>query len=249
MKLTPEDLQKLQTKQLANVIRKLGDGKTLTGREQALLSAGSVEEAAPVATFVQSWEALATAIPINSKTLENFRKDHAELIEQNKKSLFRSDERKCVPEWRKLIAECGVKGRGANKVDATSEDVRALELAERRLKFRKAEHAFEEEIKATIPVADFEAALGPTFVQFRSSLNALPGRGAGKILSRARTAVVNMLREQLTAKQFEAVDRAMSDAKTSSVEYFDIEQTLQAEVDLVLRTLEQCDYLQVADED
>jgi hypothetical protein len=78
-----------------------------------------------------------------------------------------------------------------------------------------------------MPIADFEAALRPTFVQSRSPLNALPGRGAGKIISRARTAVPNILREQLTARQLEAVARAMSDAKTSSVDYFDIEATLQ----------------------
>ena len=45
MKLTPEDLEKLQTKQLANIIRKLGEGKTITAREQQMLDDARAEQA------------------------------------------------------------------------------------------------------------------------------------------------------------------------------------------------------------
>jgi hypothetical protein len=36
--LTPEDLKKLQARQVANIIQKLNRGKTLTTREEAILA-------------------------------------------------------------------------------------------------------------------------------------------------------------------------------------------------------------------
>jgi hypothetical protein len=254
--LTPDDDAFLNLVALKsakqNIRKKALAGKTLTTREVAML-AESIEpdEAAAAAgvMFVQNWNELADAIPIDRRTLQNFRNDHEDLIQQNEKDLIRADGRKNVPAWRSLIAECGVKGRGANNPNVNSEDVRALELAERRYKLDRAIFDLEKAKQIQMPVADFEAALGAALVQFRSSIYSLPGRGTGKILSRARTAVLNMLRGALTERQFEAVDRAMSNAKLASVEYSDIEDVLQEEVNLVLRSLESCDYLAVREDE
>jgi hypothetical protein len=254
--LTPDDDAFLNLVALKsakqNIRKKALGGKTLTTREVAMLAESvEPEEAAPEAgvMFVQNWNELADAIPIDRRTLQNFRDDHADLVAQNKAKLFRSDGRKNVPAWRSLIAECGVRGRGANNANVNSEDVRALELAERRYKLDKAIFDLDKAKQIQMPVADFEAALGAALVQFRSSINSLPGRGTGKILNRARTAVLNMLRGALTERQFEAVDRAMSNAKLASVEYSDIEDVLQEEVNLVLRSLESCDYLAVREDE
>lgn len=149
-------------------------GGTLTGAQRARLS-GSVEVDDAV-TFVQNWNELADAIPIDRRTLQNFRNDHAELIEQNKKQLLKSDGRKCVPEWRTLIAECGVKGRGSNNSDPNSLDARELDLAERRVRLRQAEVNLLKSEDRLLPVAQFERAWFKTHAALLAAINAFGPR-------------------------------------------------------------------------
>lgn len=83
MTLTPEDLEKLQTKQLANVIRKLNSGKTLTAREEAMLAqaravGGEVHAPglAPVASgYVSTWDDLGKALGVSRRAIQDWRKD------------------------------------------------------------------------------------------------------------------------------------------------------------------------------
>jgi hypothetical protein len=177
--LTPDDERFLDLVALKtskqNIRRKALGGKTLTAREEARLSADAGAEESP-AMFVQNWNELADAIPIDRRTLQNFRDDHADLIAQNKAKLFRADGRKSVPEWRTLIAQCGVKGRGANNPDVNDLDARQLDLAERRFKLRKAEFELNKAEQSMLPVAQFERALAKTLAAFLQQMNAFGPR-------------------------------------------------------------------------
>jgi hypothetical protein len=150
-------------------------GKTLTAREEARLAADAGEQESP-AMFVQNWNELADAIPIDRRTLQNFRNDHADLIAENKKDLFRSDGRKHIPAWRELLSQCGVRGRAANNPDVNDLDARELDLAERRLRLRKAEFELNKAEQSMLPVAQFERALAKMLAAFLQQINAFGPR-------------------------------------------------------------------------
>lgn len=250
MSFTPEDLQLLHTKQVANIIRKLTEGKTLTAREQKILdqeqSRGAATADDPDApAFAQNWDELADAIPIDRRTLQNFRDIEKELIAQNKKKLFRSDGRKCIVEWRTLLNECGVKGRGTNNTNPDQPTVRELQLREWKNKLDRSEFALQKEKDQVLPITEFETALSIMLSKFVAALNALPGRGAGKLLPRARAALMSALKNALDKKTFARVDEKLG--QYFAIDFAEIEETLQNEVELVKRTLEKCDYLKPAE--
>jgi hypothetical protein len=150
-------------------------GKTLTSREEARLSADAGAEESP-AMFVQNWNELADAIPIDRRTLQNFRNDHADLIAQKEKDLIRSDGRKNVPAWRSLISQHGVKGRGANNPDVNDMDAHQLDLAERRFRLRKAEFELNKAEQSMLPVPQFERAWSKTHAALLAAIDAFGPR-------------------------------------------------------------------------
>jgi hypothetical protein len=216
VKLTSEDLQRLHTKQVANIIRKLGEGKTLTAREQKILDQDAVAAAEVQTAFVQNWNELADAIPIDRRTLQNFREHEEELIAENAKALTRSDGRKCVAEWRKLLNDCGVKGRGPNNTDPEMVTTRDLQRREWTLKLDRAEFELGKAKDQMLPVSQFETALAKTMATFLAALNAFPAR----------------VNESLEGLGFN--DRA---------------GVLEIEVELLRKTLANCDYLALEEEE
>jgi len=258
VKLTPEDLQKIHTKQVANIIRKLGDGKTLTAREQTILDEESVAAspartaAAPIGdsptaaqNYAKSWDELANAIPIDERTLFNFRQTHGAVVNQRKKIIDRADGRHCISAWRDLLNEFGVRARGVNNPDTSSIDVRDLVLRERLLGVEREEFKLAKEKNLFLEVSECQAAFGATVTRFNAAVNALPGRASGKILPRARAAVIRALRKALDEKTFKLVDEKLP--KDFAIDFADVEETLQAETDLIKRTLSECDYLKPAE--
>lgn len=76
MKLTPEDLEKLETKKLANIIRKLNSGKTPTAREEAILAQARVGGAGDAASsYAKTWDELAQRLGVSRKALQLWRRD------------------------------------------------------------------------------------------------------------------------------------------------------------------------------
>jgi hypothetical protein len=63
-------------------------------------------------------------------------------------------------------------------------------------------------------------------------------------LPRARAAVIRALRKALDEKTFKLVDAKLP--KDFAIDFADVEETLSAEVDLVKRTLSECEYLKPA---
>jgi hypothetical protein len=69
-----------------NIRKKALGGGTLTGAQRARLSS-ELDDGAAGLTFVQNWNELADAIPLDRRTLQNFRDEHADLIKENKAAL------------------------------------------------------------------------------------------------------------------------------------------------------------------
>jgi hypothetical protein len=236
--ITPEEFEKLNTTQLANVVRKLAAGKTLTAREDAILAksvAAGAATSAPAAGYAKTWDDLADACGVDRRTLTNTRKRFGEKCPQ-----ARADGRHEVAPWILFLSEAGVEGRGVNNPEIAFTDERELRLQERRLRVERETLLLERERENLLPVADFETALGIMLGQFRATMNAMPGRGAGKIVMRARAAVLQMLKAALTPKTFTRVEALIAKAP---IDYADVEEILQGENEIILRTLESCDYL------
>lgn len=81
MKLSPADLEKLQSKELANVLRKLHGGKTLTAAERALIAQSTEEPAVqtsgnkPVPGYARNWNELAELLDVSRRALSGWRAD------------------------------------------------------------------------------------------------------------------------------------------------------------------------------
>lgn len=76
MKLTPDDLARLEARQLANIIRKISAGKTPTAREAALLAQAKVGGAGDAASaFAPTWDELAQRLGTTRRSLQDWRKD------------------------------------------------------------------------------------------------------------------------------------------------------------------------------
>jgi hypothetical protein len=253
VKLTPEDFERLQTKQIANAIRKLNAGKTLTGREETLLAKARAggdgdEPAATVQTsgnFAATWDELAQACTVDRRTLTNVRERFAKELKEQEGEWLRADGRKGVAWWIRFLDEKGVRGRGVNNPQIDYIDERQLRLRREKVQLDKAEFELEVAKEKMLPVTDFEHALSVTVGNFNATLNAMPGRATAKIINRARTVILALLEQVLTAKQYEKVDQALNSAQ---IDYADIVEILQDEVDLAKRMLETCDYLTVAPE-
>lgn len=74
IKLTSKDHEKLLQKQLANIIRKLNSGKTLTSREEAILAQARINASpAGQSAFAKTWDELAQRLGVSRKSLQNWR--------------------------------------------------------------------------------------------------------------------------------------------------------------------------------
>jgi hypothetical protein len=247
VRLTPEDLAKLETKKLANIIRKLNSGKTLTGREEEILSRARSDESTPstgaVAVYAHTWEELADAIPIDRRTLTNFRDKFAKLIKERKKALDRADGRHCITEWRKLLEECGVEGRGVNNPDLECE--RELKRQKLKLDLERSRFEFEKEKDKMLPVAQFEAALGQMLAMFRQSLDAFPPRIAGNIdEADSETLLVSL--KAAAPKDLPTLYKLIKSGKVKFTDYHARVALIEAEVELLKATLRECKYLEAS---
>lgn len=229
MQLTADQLEKVRGKQVANALAKLQAGKTLTAREEALLAGAS-----GAAGYVATWEELAQELGLDRRTLQNARKRFA-----RDAPVSRADGRKPVADWRAWAEKHGLRGRAGDAELVDERDVK-LETAQLNLEIRRFE--FEKAKDRMLPVAQFETALGVTLTNFRAALNAHPGRATGKILNRIRGALLLSLRARLSPTVYAKVDEALG--RDGAIDFADVEEVLRSEVDLILRTLAECDCLQ-----
>jgi hypothetical protein len=153
VQLTPEDIQKLETKQIANVIRKLNSGKTLTARDEALLSRAKATPPAAVQTsepappappppilsgFAKTWDELAQILSVDRRTLTNLRQRYGKECPKDQ-----ADGRKEIAPWAAFLGEKGVQGRGVNNPELDFLDERKLRLEERKLRVDRERYELE----------------------------------------------------------------------------------------------------------
>ena len=265
LKLTPEDVAKLQDKQLANVIRKLNSGKTLTAKEEALLAqarAGSPADAE--GGYVKTWEDLATAVRVDRRTLTNVRQRFATDIKRRDSVLNRADGRHAIAAWAAFLDEHGIQRRGVNAtLDAESRSdldpdglptMDALKRRELKVRIDRQEFELVKERELMLEVGHFEDALGSMLSQFRQALDALPGRCAGKLAELdVRNTARDRIREAIgKLRSAKNEDEAMRLAELLIVRllpepnYHFRVATITREVEIAKRILRECRYLEPA---
>lgn len=76
--------------------------------------------------FVNTWDELATRLGVNRRSIQDWRRDprYKPQIDRRWKSLERADGRKCVPEWRRLMADLNLK-RGKAAAEIAEEEAAA----------------------------------------------------------------------------------------------------------------------------
>jgi len=127
VKLTPEDQSKLRDRELANIIRKLHAGKTLTAREQAKLDAATAAPGVDPTGYVGTWDELAGRLGVTRKAIQNWRSDprYGPEIERRKNLLERADGRHCVAAWLGFMDEFRLnRGKGSGEVQDEPENDR-----------------------------------------------------------------------------------------------------------------------------
>lgn len=232
--LDADALQKINKKNLTNILRKLDRGGTLTAREQAILSGASGESG-----YCQNLDELAAELGVDRRTLANAKKRWTK--DYGIRHLERADGRYHIAGWREFLDAHGVIGRGKGG-DPDVDDERALKLRAAKFDLDRKEYELQKSKDLMLAVAEFEAALGIMVAAFNATLNALPGRAATKMLPRVRTAVLNALRAKLPKKVFAQVDEVLSGP--SIIDFADVEEILSREVDIAKQTIVKCDYLE-----
>lgn len=196
MQLTPEDISKLRTKEIANAIRKLHAGKTLTAAERALLAGaadvqtpGTIAPAPPAVGYVGTWDELARALGVTRRAIQEWRNDprHRPEIEKRRSLLERADGRHQVAAWRQLMIDLQLK-RGAAAADVEIDPENAGDdegegiirpppvggsqaqwnVAIAALDHRKKENLIGIQEGTLLVAADLEVPLGATFAAFQN---------------------------------------------------------------------------------
>lgn len=222
MKLTPEDQSKLRDKELANIIRKLNSGKTLTAREEAKLAAatvaGDVQTSgirAPATGFAKTWDELGKALGVSRRAIQDWRGDPRYT---GKCPVDRADGRKDVAAWLRFMIEHGLAradekhpseedeqtdpGDGADvlqapRVGGTAVDWKKANLA---LDHRKKETELSILEGSLLVAADLEAPLGALLAAIQTKLSQYPDRVARFVVGlRDVQEVADKLRDEMDA--------------------------------------------------
>lgn len=225
MKLTPEDLEKLKTKQLANIIRKLGEGKTITAREQRLLdesrSTSSGEDSVGP-NFALTWDELARVltqrlgVSVSRKSVQNWRNPRRRPDLAEKWPRDRADGRKDVSAWMRFVIENGLNRAdevvGGDEIEGEERNtVRDWKIYREELQCIEAERRIARLDNLLLVATDLEIPIGSMLAAINSKLNLYPPRAA----------------------RFMVMKRDVADA----------EITLRDEMDAVIKDLNLADYI------
>ncbi len=190
LQLTPEDLEKVRTKNAANLIRRAQEGKPLTRAQQAELEALASGGRMPGDTssaYVKTQDELGQALGITRRTitacLERY-KDATPPVPRT-----RADGRYDVAAWSAFVKAHNVarKGEGEEDEDAGGEPGQPRTQAqwkarELELKCARLETELALSQGKLLEAGDLEQQLGQTLSAFRTALNNLPGRAADKLI-------------------------------------------------------------------
>lgn len=207
--LTPDDIKRLQEKELANAIRKLQEGKTLTGAERALIAqAGVGGSASADGGFAATWDELADRLGVTRRAIQEWRKDPRYKADCPPD---RADGRKEVVAWAAFIQRHGLKNADQHapfvgdddgggtiilppRIGGSQADWKSREI---KLKGDRLEIELEEKKLTLLPSAELEIPLGATFVAIANKLTIYPERVAPRVTGlRDVNEVMDVLREE-----------------------------------------------------
>jgi hypothetical protein len=190
--LTPEDFDRLETKELANVIRKLKAEKTLPASERALLAREKARAAArgqtfgnptpPLETFVSTWNELAQQLGVTRRALQDWRDPLKRPDLAEKWPRPQADGRHSVTAWFNFIVEHGL-ARADEDVDPEDlpperRTVRDWKQRREELLCAKLERDIAREDELLLIAAELEMAVGQLLSGLSTALNHLPGSAA-----------------------------------------------------------------------
>lgn len=183
VKLSAEDFEKLESKKLANIIRKLHSGKTPTAAEQAILDKARAGGDTSGPRFAKNWDELAEALGVSRRQLQNWRNDPR----------YQATAPKCAPDGRKDIAlwmawtaSHGLKSSAPLDGDDSEDDPGVIQpprlggtVADwkawgEKLKGEKLHLELEKQRENLLVASELEVPLGATLVAITSRLTQLP---------------------------------------------------------------------------
>ena len=214
MKFTPEDLQKIETKKLANIIRKLNAGGTLTAREDRILAeaklnngqsgSGPVQTSA-VANYAGNWEELAKNLGVTPRAIRDWRDPRKFPKLQGHLPEPRADHRHDVTAWLELMVKFGLKraDEELHPGDLPNDDQRSTrdwKNKREELLCEKLQREIDREDGKLIDAGELEIPLGATFMAFQNRYSQFPERAAGRVTGFDDTyEVENRMREVVDA--------------------------------------------------
>lgn len=205
--LQPTDLEKVQRRQIQNILAKQAAGKTLSAREERALVEASTDAPAGVDNFARTWDELALRVQTSRKTLQNVQKRFPGQFPPP-----RPDGRHEVAAWLKFFIEHNINRAAEDLADnqpitVTDWKAREIELKCTKLEIENAKTAGE-----LIDAAEVESGTSHLVSGFRQALNNFVPRLADKIVG--------------------------------VKDYHEAEELIQSEVNVVLRTLQSCAFLE-----
>jgi hypothetical protein len=172
VKLTSAQLQKLEATHLANIIRKLASGKTLTKREQEILDRQKKAEAVP--DFYDTKVELAAYLGRSRRTLQNWCERFKDAPDLPKP---RADGRHSGPEWRAFMLNHELTNEP--DVEEDGQQPKAHWDRERsRVDFERALFSLETDRRKHVELDEICGAVGQMLAGFRTAINMLPGSAA-----------------------------------------------------------------------
>jgi hypothetical protein len=198
MKFTADDLAKIETKKLANIIRKLNEGKTLTAREDRILAeaklnggaeqtSGLIASAASHANFAGSWAELAKNLGVSRRAIQDWRDPRKFPQLAGKWPTSRDDGRHDVTAWLQLMIDFGLKRADENEHpddygQGDRRSTRDWKNECQRLEFVRRQRAIDREDGTLLVANELEPDLGATFMAIQNRYSQLPERAAPRLV-------------------------------------------------------------------
>lgn len=201
VKLTQEDAEKLKSKELANVIRKLHEGKTLTAAERSLLAQAQVgSEATVTSGFALNWDKLAQRLGVTRRAIQDWRNDQRYASDAPR---ARADGSHDVTAWAEFMVRHGLKRADESQMlsDITDAErprtVQDWKARREELTCNKLEIGIEREKGTLLVAAELEVAIGQMLAGIATALLHFPGATA-RFLVGIRD--VHILQQRLTTE-------------------------------------------------
>lgn len=208
VKLTQEDAEKLKSKELANVIRKLHEGKTLTAAERSLLAQAQVGSDATVTSgYAQTWDDLAQRLGVTRRAIQDWRNDPRYAPDEPKP---RADGRHNVTAWAEFMLRYGLKQADESQMlsDITDAErprtVQDWKARREELTCNKLELGIEREKGTLLVAAELEVAIGQMLSGIATALLHFPGATARFLVG---IKDVHLLQQRLTTEMNAVLQR------------------------------------------